>query len=52
MDLDLYNSSMDRVMSIMYGPIITQIVLGGILVAAGVLILVLGHRRYRRKYGK
>ena len=52
MDLDLYNSSMDRVMSFMYGPIITQIVLGGILVAAGVLILVLGHRRYRREYGK
>lgn len=43
---------MELVMSIMYGPIITQIVLGGILVAAGVLILALGRRRYRRKYGK
>ena len=50
--MDLYNSSVDRVMSIMNGSIITQIVLGGILVAAGVIILVLGHRRYRRKYGK
>lgn len=52
MDLDLYNSSMDRVMSFMYGPIITQIVLGGILVVAGILILALGYRHYRRKHGK
>lgn len=52
MGLGFYNSSVDRVISIMYGPIIAQIVLGGILAAAGVFILVLGHRRYRRKHEK
>ena len=36
----------------LYGPILAQILLGAVLIAAGVVILVLGHRRYRRRQGK
>ncbi len=36
----------------LYGPIVAQILLGAALVAAGVAILVIGHRRYRRRQGR
>ncbi len=33
----------------MYPPVVTQIVVGAILVTVGVLILAVGHHRHRQK---
>lgn len=52
MSPELYYNNVEHMASVLYGPIVTQMVLGGILAAAGILILVMGRRRYRRKYGK
>lgn len=47
--MDSYYNGMKQ---IIYWPIIAQLVVGAVLVAAGVLILVLGHRRYVRRHRK
>ena len=36
----------------LYGPIVAQILVGAVLIAAGVAILVIGRRRWRRRQGK
>lgn len=52
MDLQLYHDSVDRITAMMYPPVVTQIVVGAILVAVGVVILAVGHHRYRQKQKK
>lgn len=52
MSMDSYYNGIDQFSWVIYLPVIMQIAVGAALVAAGVLILVLGRRRYIRRYGK
>lgn len=49
MSMDSYYNGVEQ---IIYWPMIAQMVVGAVLVAAGVLILVLGRRRYIQNHGK
>ena len=44
-----YYNGIDSIALAIYLPLIVQIVVGAALVAAGILILVVGHRKYIRR---
>lgn len=48
-DLELYYNGIDSITWAIYLPLIMQIVVGAALAAAGILILVVGHRKYTRR---
>ena len=48
-DLELYYNGIGSMAWAIYLPLIIQIVVGAALAVAGILILVVGHRKYTRR---